>query len=312
MLHTQKELMRSEGKRMAKPHRIRLVRKSMARIKAVLWERALAEEDPYKRSELKSMPDSRDLPELGEVLPHLILVEPVRNVPDVDDLSSLRRFHGFATLQCRPTTRPSCAFPSLFNPVRVALSFHPSSGCLFPSLLLPFCDASDRGGAWKRSAAASPTRGNGERGSIDRLPSLGVHSRLTQGINRRTQGSVDGVGWVHRFGSSHRGMRGLERVGLNRRDGFGSMDAGGWGSVCDRGGSGTTDGNGSISIHFLDDLAWIASESAFPTSKGTLPHVPYHTQAGSPEPPGEKKLPRGGEGGEGWGGGPFPWDRPWV
>lgn len=55
MLHTQKELMRSEGKRMAKPHRIRLVRKSMARIKAVLWERALAEKDPDKQSELKLM-----------------------------------------------------------------------------------------------------------------------------------------------------------------------------------------------------------------------------------------------------------------
>ena len=55
MLHTQKELMRSEGKRMAKPHRIRMVRKSMARIKAVLWERALAEKDPDKQSELKLM-----------------------------------------------------------------------------------------------------------------------------------------------------------------------------------------------------------------------------------------------------------------
>lgn len=55
MLHTQKELMRSEGKRMVKPHRIRLVRKSMARIKAVLWERALAEQDPHKQSELKLM-----------------------------------------------------------------------------------------------------------------------------------------------------------------------------------------------------------------------------------------------------------------
>ncbi|CAI5458843.1 unnamed protein product [Closterium sp. Yama58-4] len=49
LLYSQKQMLQSQGRRMVQPHRIRLVKASMCRIKQVLTERALAVEDPDKR-----------------------------------------------------------------------------------------------------------------------------------------------------------------------------------------------------------------------------------------------------------------------
>ncbi|XP_024400784.1 uncharacterized protein [Physcomitrium patens] len=55
MLLSQKQMLLSQNMRMPNPERFPKVRKTMCRIKQVLTERALAEEDPSRRKSLRKM-----------------------------------------------------------------------------------------------------------------------------------------------------------------------------------------------------------------------------------------------------------------
>ncbi|CAI5470887.1 unnamed protein product [Closterium sp. Yama58-4] len=164
LLYSQKQMLQSQGRRMVQPHRIRLVKASMCRIKQVLTERALAVEDPDKRCRSygfhQSDRVSPRIPRLcwltGRVLPFLTPLFPPLSA------SASERSHDESTQRNQRVSDPEnspgtgchlviVAFPSRTEPPRrllfpraprasllrrslvtPALPFHCSSSASFP------------------------------------------------------------------------------------------------------------------------------------------------------------------------------------